>query len=245
MKTLIRYSHGFLIAVVIATTVFISADFARGQFFPPLVYGQNQWNVPHSGAGNAWYSDAVRPLPPAESVYPGYTSPGVNIQITPIAAQGANSPIVQRQGIPSGAPPQEVPGMVAQTIYYFPPPTFPDPIPITVYRPADSQFQDATMNFGGMGAPNTMGNPQFQSNSLYGAPMMVQRHYFGPPPQQQQPQNCEKIRSRRAKKQKDYGNPGQPVVGPPTLVYPNGIVVRSKVYLPQQPFKNAIRGITP
>jgi len=154
------------------------------------------------------------------------------IVIAPVADQrpGAQPP---RVALPTATEPQQVPGMTAQTIYYFPPPTFPDPVPFTVYRPAVPPPQFPSQ----LPLPDTAGYPQHWSpyNAMYGPPMITQPHYFGPPKQE---------KGRRVHK-KNPGVPGEPVVGPPTLVYPNGIVVRPKVYLPGQPFKNAVRAMTP
>jgi len=104
---------------------------------------------------------------------------------------------------------------------------------LTVYRPTVPQQPQSPPP-----GSEQAGYPQNWSpynSSLYAPPMMTQPHYFGPPKQD---------KGRRFSK-KDPGVPGQPIVGPPTLVYPNGIVVRPKVYLPQQPFKNTVRAITP
>ena len=144
-------------------------------------------------------------------------------------------PVAEQQPkvvLPTSPAPQQMPGMTAHTIYYFPPPTFPDPIPLTVYRPTVPQQPQSPPPGSEQGYPQNWSPYNF---SLYAPPMITQPHYFGPPKQD---------KGRRFGK-KDPGVPGQPVVGPPTLVYPNGIVVRPKVYLPQQPFKNTVRAMTP
>ncbi|MCL2305734.1 MAG: hypothetical protein FWC43_10360 [Planctomycetaceae bacterium] len=153
--------------------------------------------------------------------------PTQQIIITPVAdpKSGAQPTVV----LSNSPEPQQVPGMTAQTIYYFPPPSFPDPIPLTVYRPAAPQPQQ----FPQPGGEQPNWSPY--NSMLYGPPMITQPHYFGPPKQE---------KGHRFHK-KNPGNPGEPVVGPPVLVYPNGIVVRPKVYLPQQPFKNVVRAMTP
>ena len=145
--------------------------------------------------------------------------------------------------LPNSTEPQQIPGMTAQTIYYFPPPAFPDPVPMTVYRPTAPQQPQFSAQFPPQSpqpGDEQAGYPQNWSpynSMLYAPPMITQPHYFGPPKQE---------KGRRInQKPKNPGNPGEPVIGPPTLVYPNGIVVRPKVYLPQQPFKNMVRAITP
>jgi len=125
--------------------------------------------------------------------------------------------------LPGSAEPQQLPGMSAQTIYYFPPPAFPDPVPLTIYRPMAPQPSDEQV---------ANWSPY---NNMYGPPMLVQPQHFGPPKHD---------KGRRFKK--DPGMPpGEPVVGPPVLVYPNGIVVKPKIYMLNQPFKNMVRAFTP
>ena len=159
------------------------------------------------------------------------------IVITPVADQrpGAGPPRVM---LPTAAEPQQISGMTAQTIYYFPPPAFPPPVPLTVYRPVVPQQPQLVPQFPQSGegqAGDLQDWSPYNSNAMYGPPMITQPQYFGPPKQE---------RGRRAKTN-NPGVPGDPVVGPPTLVYPNGIVVRPKVYLPGQPFKNVVRAMTP
>ena len=163
------------------------------------------------------------------------------IVIVPVADPRSQGQ-VPKVTFPGSGQPQQISGMSPQTIYYFPPPTFPEPIPLTVYRPdaPQQQYQTPPQTFS-QPTDDQMGGGQTWSpyNSLYGPPMITQPHYFGPPKQE---------KTRRFKKSGNPGAttaPGEPVVGPPTLVYPNGIVVRPKVYLPQQPFKNAVRAMTP
>lgn len=157
-----------------------------------------------------------------------------NVVITPIADGVRTVPPQTQPGVDpdmQGNVPM-MPGMIPQTILYFPPPTFPDPVPVTIYVPDPAAQQ-----------PVYYGQPAPYSN-MYAPPMLVQPQYFGP-----QPQGCPGCGvpacSKKRCKSKYPGPPGEPVICPPTLVYPNGIVVRPKVYLPNQPFKNTIRAITP
>ena len=220
---------GIIILVLLAESLF-------AQYLPPVI-GNTFQSEP---IPNFTYPEkkpelkAVQENQPSKLIYRQYEDElqvpaqrdQYQIILTPVADQ---QPKVL---LPNSAEPQQVSGMTAQTIYYFPPPTFPDPIPLTVYRPTVPQQPRY---------PQSSENSQYPQNwspyysALYAPPMITQPHYFGPPKQD---------KGRRFSK-KAPGVPGQPVVGPPTLVYPNGIVVRPKVYLPQQPFKNAVRAITP
>ena len=223
------------IAMFMAGFLGLMAELVHAQYLPPVIDNAFQSEpVP-----NFVYPEkkpelkAVQENQPSKFIYRQYEDElqvpdqgQYQIVIMPVAEQ---QPKVV---LPTSPEPQQISGMTAQTIYYFPPPTFPDPIPLTVYRPTIPQQPPF---------PQPGENPQYPQNwspynpALYGPPMMTQPHYFGPPKQD---------KGRRFGK-KDPGIPGQPVVGPPTLVYPNGIVVRPKVYLPQQPFKNTVRAMTP
>ena len=234
------------IAIVAVGFFVLASESIYAQYLPPVI-------------GNAFQSGPIpdfiypekkselQPIQPnqhSQFIYREYATD--ELQVSPIQYQIILTPIadsrpgaVQQQPratLPASSSPQQVSGMTAETIYYFPPPTFPDPVPITVYRPTAPQQSNVPTD-----APTGLSQvpPQNWSpynSMLYAPPMVTQPHHFGPPKQD---------RGRRAPNSRNYGEPGQPVVGPPTLVYPNGIVVRPKVYLPQQPFKNVVRAITP
>ena len=184
------------------------------------------------------------------SPYGNQPQTGISIIITPVAAPTNTAqptpPPVQKLPSNSGltfqqpemdqadhAENQQAPpaGMTAQTIYYFPPPTFPDPIPLTIYRAADPQQQQGQQQ----------GQEQFSPYSQMQNQMNGGQMYM--PPQYPAPQQTKG--GLFSKKSKTLADPGQPTVAPPSLVYQNGIVVRPKVYVPGQPFKNVVRGITP
>ena len=229
---------GFLgIVMLLGGFLGLAAESIFAQYLPPVI-------------GNAFQSEpvpnfvypekkpelqAVQENQPSKFIYrqyedelqvPAQREP-YQIVIMPVAEQPP------KVVLPNSPEPQQIPGMTAQTIYYFPPPTFPDPIPLMVYRPNVPQQPQLPQP-----GPEQAGYPQNWSPyhpGLYGPPMITQPHYFGPPKQD---------KGRRFGK-KNPGIPGEPVIGPPTLIYPNGIVVRPKIYLPQQPFKNAVRAMTP
>ncbi len=275
MKTLFGLSG---LAVVATGILVVATGTVHAQYLPPVIN-----NAFSSGSAPDFvYPEKKQELKPIREnqdtrlIYRQYEDelrvpafgPVVQEQyrivIMPVADQSAQAAPPQVQPpkvIPLPSPvdaPQPMPGMVAQTIYYFPPPTFPNPIPLTVYRPAEPQQPQAEQY--PPQAPGAEGGypqgwspygpmPQYP-NPMYAPPMITQKQYFGPPKQPSQSfcDDCgsgSKGRRFFKSKSKDPGQPGEPVVGPPTLVYPNGIVVRPKVYLPGQPFKNTVRAMTP
>lgn len=162
--------------------------------------------------------------------------------------------------------PQQVPGMQAHTILYFPPPTFPEPIPLTLYRPGPQQMMGIGVMGNGtaqngipmqaganLGGQNTMSAAQ----QMYAPPMIIHPQYFGSAKGGYANSDSGnhgycmdhsqegKKRLGKLFKSKTPTQPGDPVLAPPILVYPNGMIVKPKVYLPDQPFKNTIRAFTP
>jgi len=231
---MVAFGHFFF------STVVLTAEAIYAQYLPPVI-----GNAIPSGQVPAFIYPEKKPsLPPvhenqpSQFIYREYETDELQVPenqyqiiITPVAEQ---RPGAAQQLPRATSQPQQIPGMTAQTIYYFPPPTFPDPVPVTVYRPETLQPTD-----GPAGIPQVPQSWSPYNSMLYAPPMITQPHYFGPPKQDKG------RRGHRNSGVKNPGEPGQPVVGPPTLVYPNGIVVRPKVYLPQQPFKNMVRAITP
>lgn len=240
--------------VVISGLAFFSVGSASAQYLPPMLNGAIPYQIAaEPGAAESVYVESETPAPTdARTVIPAQE---VNILITPIAGP-VNTTVKGPDS--KGAEPQsesekDTSDMVPYTIYYFPPPTFPDPIPLTVYKPAAPQSPYGQVP-GGQMAP--MMQQPGNNSLLYAPPMVVQPHYFGPAPEQPYYGSvhgqghggrplAQKMREKKLQKQRALGNPGEPVVGPPTLVYPNGIVVRPKVYLPNQPCKNIFRGMMP
>ncbi|MGL6194695.1 MAG: hypothetical protein ACRC2T_07730 [Thermoguttaceae bacterium] len=204
---------------------------SSAQYIPPMMNDNNQLQAIPAYIFVA-PNGAMQVVPQNQAT----TTPGTTVvgkDGTPVQPQAADTTASAAQA------PQ---GMVPHTVFYFPPPTFPEPIPMTIYRPAPQQYQipqfQPQMQMQQQYMPLTP-YPQMMSNQMYGDPMFVQPAHFGPQPMHQP---CG-LKGLCAPKQ--LGPPGMPIVTPPTLVYPNGIVVRPKVYIPNQPFKNVIRGITP
>ena len=271
MKTLFGFSG---MAIVSLLLYGFATNTLCAQYLPPVI-----GNAFQSGPGSDFvYPEkkqemkAVRQNQDTKFIYREYESDELRVPeqyqivITPVADQKGQAATTQPPQVqpPKVVPlpnatgqPQEMPGMVPQTIYYFPPPTFPAPVPLTVYRPApqqptdqipQTQDQDQQTSYPQSWSPYGPMQNQMQQNPMYAPPMLVQPQHFGPPQQQDQGKHHDKKERRFGKsksKSKSPGEPGEPVVGPPTLVYPNGIVVRPKVYLPNQPFKNTVRAITP
>ncbi|MGL6227047.1 MAG: hypothetical protein ACRC10_10550 [Thermoguttaceae bacterium] len=223
-------------AILMSTLLLFWTENVYSQYIPPVL-GVNQLNWKPESVPQSSPKPQNQQNPQFQQNLPQLPQ---NVLITPIAdgvrtvpPQTPNQPQSQLGTNPDmqGNAPM-MPGMIPQTILYFPPPTFPDPVPVTIYVPDPAAQQ-----------PVFYGPPAPYSN-MYAPPMLVQPQYFGP-----QPQGCPGCGapacSKKRCKSKSPGPPGEPVIGPPTLVYPNGIVVRPKVYLPNQPFKNTIRAITP
>ena len=188
------------------------------------------------------YGNQPQPRTEVSIIFTPVAAPVDTAQITPPPVQklpATQAPSFQQPGMGQTGDAenqQQAPaGMTAQTIYYFPPPTFPDPIPLTIYRAADPQPQQEQQQQQGQGMGQFSPYAQMQ-NQMNGGQMYMQPQY--PAPQQTKG-------GLFSKKSKTLSDPGQPTVAPPTLVYPNGIVVRPKVYVPGQPFKNVVRGVTP
>ncbi len=262
MKTTIRMILGCILVLGIATGV---TGEAFGQYLPPVIGNAYQLTIlpnevkslqpapaPAPSPRHLAAPASTQPLPQVRAEQPVPESQaeqgnGVNIVIVPVADSARSQPAQVVQTPPAAEAPQ---GMVAQTLFYFPPPTFPEPVPYTVYRPEMPMMQQAMP---GQPMPGQMQQPCQDPSIMYAPPMLVQPQYFGTPKQSNCPSgfcngdNNKKrgLFSKDKNKDKSAGPYGEPVVGPPSLVYPNGIVVRPKVYLPNQPFKNAVRSMTP
>lgn len=241
----------------IATLVFAwflcSTPMISAQFLPPIMDEEQTEADPEMQHPD---SDANPPLvanEPTAPDLPELTEKSAHDAVNGNASQQEQPKLVQT--LNATETPQQVPGMNAYTILYFPPPTYPAPVPLTLYRPG-GQTQMPMMPQGGAmpyGAMQPNGQVPIGlaggAAQMYAPPMIIQKQHIGSATAYGDGGHHSKEGKRRLGRlirgNKVPTAPGDPIIGPPVLVYPNGMIVKPKVYLPDQPFKNAVRAVTP
>lgn len=231
------------IATIVFAWIVALAPTAPAQFLPPMVD-----DVQTEAAPDMQHPDADATPALAKNDTTSSDSQDFEGQTTNGDAKQPEPKLVQTLNATEA--PQQVPGMNAYTILYFPPPTYPAPVPLTLYRPEMQHNQMPQMP---MQRPMPQVNGQYPigmaggAAQMYAPPMIVQKQYIGP----SRPGDDTNAKKGKGKRligrlmNRKPTEPGDPIAGPPVLVYPNGMVVKPKVYLPDQPFKNAIRAVTP